>query len=214
MQPESISHLIPQILPAMIQSEQNQLPPKWKRFFPSVRADIAKEGIDDSDPVGFAQIVAKLFCRETIGGKGLLLFGVPGSGKTRRMKYIKEAFPVSFIDAKDVEAAWKEGSEEYFLEFIRVIPPRWDVFPEFYNDLIIDDLGTEEETSTSFGNRADVMRRTIEKRYTVFPRWKTHFSTNLTEAELQARYGLRVWSRLNEMCTFVSMRSADRRLSK
>lgn len=214
MQPESISQLIPQVLPEMIQSEQSQFSPKWKRYLPSVRADIAKEGIDDSDPVGFAQIVAKLFCRETIGGKGLLLFGVPGSGKTRRMKYIKEAFPVPFVDAKDFESAWKESSEEEFLEFIHVIPPRWDEVSAFYNDLIIDDLGTEEETSSSFGNKTDVMRRTIEKRYTVFPRWKTHFSTNLTEAELQARYGLRVWSRLNEMCTFVSMRSADRRLSR
>lgn len=92
-----------------------------------------------------------------------------------------------------------------YLYQIGVKPPR---------DLYMDDLATEQMVVNAYGNRIDVMAQiVIPKRYEAYKNAgvKTYMTTNLNTIELERRYGKRVFSRLQEMCNFLNMRSGDRR---
>lgn len=68
---------------------------------------------------------------------------------------------------------------------------------------LFDDLGAEN-IGSHYGNKADVMGEIIQSRYEAGAR--TFFTTNLTYQEIQDTYGVRVASRLAEMCNWVDMK--------
>ena len=90
---------------------------------------------------------------------------------------------------------------------------RYSSVPPHYYDLIIDDIGAEPTEQIVYGTRFNAIADIIERRYLIFPEWKTHVSTNLTEGQLEERYGERVFSRMNEMCHFVTLTGKDRRMN-
>lgn len=184
---------------------------RWKRIEPEIKFDLVDFGID-LDPPNLAEIFAKVIANETNSGKGILLMGNVGSGKSRRMEQLATMLDCSFKSAETFGEAWREMGEDFdFQQYCGCSKPRWDVVPKHWNDLIIDDIGTEEKIYNCYGNSCDVMSRVIMERYKVFPEWKTHFSTNLNREQLLERYGERVYSRLNEMCLFVKLNHGDRR---
>lgn len=186
---------------------------EWESYLQSVKADLRKHDIEDNDPERFAEMVAKIYCREMKDGKGILLRGNTGCGKTRRMRYLANSLNISMMSAQEIGSFWMDAADDNaYNDFVCTSNVSGDV-PATYHDLIIDDLGAERVEYVRFGERADVLRELLEKRYEKFPRWKTHITTNLDDAGLLQRYGKRVWSRLNEMCVFITMKSADRRLS-
>ena len=191
-----------------------QLSEKWRRLLPAITADIAEEGIDNALPI-FPEIVAKLLAGETAKGKGILLMGTTGNGKTRRLKFMSRFLGIHMDDSWEmVDKIRRIDTLSYIREVTRTDFRLRDVPPRYY-DLIIDDLGFEDEKSVSWGNCRDIMERIILSRYQVFPGGnKTHFATNLTPAQLKARYGDRNWSRLNEMCHIIVMPGRDRRISQ
>lgn len=187
---------------------------KWRRVYPAISAAIEADGIDNALPI-FQEIVAKLLTGETAKGKGILLMGTTGNGKTRRLKFMSRFLGIHMDDSWEmVDKIRRNDTLSYIREVTRTDFSLREVPPHYY-DLIIDDLGFEDEKSVSWGNCRDIMERIILSRYQVFPGGnKTHFATNLTPAQLKARYGDRNWSRLNEMCHIIVMPGSDRRISQ
>ena len=184
---------------------------RWRRIEPEIKFDLVDCGIE-LDPEDLASIFAKVITGETNSGKGILLMGNVGSGKTLRMEQLAKWLDCGFRDAVAFGEAWRQIGESFdFQDYCNCVKPKWDIVPKHWNDLVIDDLGTEEHIYNSYGNSVDVMARVITERYKVFPEWKTHFSTNLNRGQLLERYGERVYSRLNEMCLFVKLNHGDRR---
>lgn len=182
------------------------------RWLPRVQDEIQRAGIDDALEL-YPEMVAKVLTRETVGGKGIALLGPTGNGKTRRMRFMSRFLGIRIEDAKIiVEMIRKNDSVTFFREITRTDIRHGEEVPPRYYDLIIDDLGFEDERSVSYGNARDIMESVLQARYMVFPEHRTHFTSNKTPAELKARYGDRIWSRLNEMCAFVAMPGGDRRM--
>ena len=77
------------------------------------------------------------------------------------------------------------------------------------NDLVIDDLGRETQEVVLWGTRRDIMREILERRLDAWPHIRTYATTNLTEAELEARYGGRVASRLAQAAMLLRMPARD-----
>jgi len=184
---------------------------RWKNFMPFVNRQIRDAGLDDALP-HFAAMIAKSFTGEVADGKGFCVQGFTGCGKTKRMELFARLLSVKFIRAEDmVERIRNNNSPTFLKEISRTDIYAFDLVPDRYYDLIIDDLGFESEKSNTYGNVRDIMEQVLKERSNIFPKWKTHFTTNLTEPQILSRYGDRIYSRLCEMCHFVTMTNADRR---
>ena len=187
---------------------------KWEKIVGRVEEDLLKAEIE-LIPRNLAAILAKIHTGESEGGKGLFLLGNTGTGKTRRLEWAAENFEIPMIDATTLCDRMAEAkSDADRLEVLNLIKPRWSELPAHCCDLIIDDLGTEPDEQMIYGTRRFLMVDAIIKRHKRFPDYKTHFTSNLTKDEIRERYGERVWSRLNEMVTFVTLAGEDRRMRK
>lgn len=140
-------------------------------------------------------------------GKGLLLFGTVGTGKTYAAACIANAlidkgYPVLMTNfariANTVGGMW-EGKQEYYDSLNR--------FPL----LILDDLAAERKTEYM----SEIVFNVIDSRYRAgLPLIVT---TNLTSEELKHPSDIsyqRTFSRLLEMCLPVKVEGKDKRLEK
>lgn len=140
-------------------------------------------------------------------GKGLLLFGTVGTGKTYAAACIANAlidkgYPVMMTNfariANTVGGMW-EGKQEYYDSLNR--------FPL----LILDDLAAERKTEYM----SEIVFNVIDSRYRAgLPLIVT---TNLTSEELKHPSDIsyqRTFSRLLEMCLPVKVEGKDKRLEK
>lgn len=140
-------------------------------------------------------------------GKGLLLFGTVGTGKTYAAACIANAlidkgYPVMMTNfariANTVSGMW-EGKQEYYDSLNR--------FPL----LILDDLAAERKTEYM----SEIVFNVIDSRYRAgLPLIVT---TNLTSEELKHPSDIsyqRTFSRLLEMCLPVKVEGKDKRLEK
>lgn len=139
--------------------------------------------------------------------KGVILNGNYGQGKsfvfdvinhrTRRIKGKNQFVRTSARELCDIylNSKNKESPEQAVLDFIRC------------KELMIDDIGDELADGRErvvFGNRLNVVRYVLLKRYEFFSdskkRWRTHGTTNLTQAGFAENYGGRVSDRVAQMC--------------
>lgn len=139
--------------------------------------------------------------------KGLLLIGGVGVGKTTFLR-LTSNFQVFSCD----ELSMKFSARGYDVIEKHI---KNDVWEKAYY-AIYDDLGTEPIESVYMGNRLNLMQFIIERRYDHFKAHglKTHITTNLTLKEIQSRYGERVYSRLKEMVSVITINGTDLRGSK
>lgn len=152
--------------------------------------------------------------------RGLLLRGNVGSGKTHLLRVFElmGLRPFVFTTSRQVEQALHTAGPEALRTYTRKTIPA-PGGERAYPVYCFDDLGAEANVK-SYGNEFNVMAEVIQDRYDL---WKTqgvqtHFSTNLTRAEIEAKYGDRCLSRLQEMCNFITLgngaESTDRRVNK
>ena len=205
---ETLCGIMPKITGAG--TEAISKPAKWKRIEPLIASDLKEDGIE-LIPNSLPEIFAKMHTGESNNGKGIIMIGNPGTGKTRRMKWASRAFDIPMLSAMEIAEAYADQNTDKN-DLLRLFCPRWSEIPNHYNDLIIDDLGCEPVETVIYGTRFNVLADVIQKRYDRFPRFKTHFTTNLTKKEILSRYGERVFSRLNEMCCFIALTGKDRRM--
>ena len=202
--------------PVTMKPQTAQTSERWRKFVPMIDEDMRKAKID-AVPRNLAAIVAKVHTGESIKGKGLFLIGGAGTGKTVRMKFIATLLEIRMITAVDLmEELMQAETLTDKEDALNCTPPHWSEVPPHWNDLIIDDLGTEPDGQKVYGTKRYLMEDAICRRYECFTdcgrRWKTHFTSNLKPEEIRARYGERVWSRLNEMVVFVTLAGKDRRI--
>ena len=190
----------------------NRKSERWKRIEPLIRKDLEEYRIEII-PRNLPEILAKIHTGESIGGKGVFILGHTGSGKTARLRWASLAFDIHMVTASALcDSLMEAETTAEKNDILFTVPPRWSEVPAHFNDLIIDDIGTEPDGQKVYGTQRYLMEEAITRRYEVFPRWKTHFTSNLSKDEIRARYGERVWSRLNEMCVFITLIGKDRRL--
>lgn len=140
-------------------------------------------------------------------GKGLLLFGTVGTGKSYASAcianaLIDEGYPVLMTNfariANTVSGMW-EGKQEYYDSLNR--------FPL----LILDDLAAERKTEYM----SEIVFNVIDARYRA--KLPTIVTTNLTGEELKHPADIsyqRTFSRLLEMCVPVKVEGIDKRIER
>lgn len=143
------------------------------------------------------------------GKKGVLLRGNVGSGKTTIMK----AFWMSLRTTKmgfgmksalSLAGEFAKGGYDEIDRYIK--KPKSDTFTGIF---CFDDLGMEGN-SKFYGNDLNVMAAIISHRYELFKQgYLTHFTTNMTDEEIEYNYGDAALSRLYEMCQFYVLGSGN-----
>ncbi len=136
---------------------------------------------------------------------GAIVHGNTGTGKTFLFQILNriisrdDVLHFRIVSAIDAVLEFNIDGHEYF----RTNQNR---------DVLYDDLGAEDK-GMHFGDRVEVFERLIQKRYDL---WKsngvrTFFTTNLSGAEIEKRYGTRVTGRIGEMCTKFILNDGDKR---
>lgn len=135
--------------------------------------------------------------------KGLILYGNVGCGKTTLMKLFMDNPYQSYavIHCRKVSADFQKDGVAGIEKYYNWVNP--GVRMMFgHNDLGIcfDDLGTES-SAKNYGNESNVMSEIILSRYE--SKTPSHITTNLSMDQIEEYYGIRVRSRLREMCNLI-----------
>lgn len=143
--------------------------------------------------------------------KGLLFLGNPGSGKTEMMKsiqklYVENNHPLKFAMKTmwhiPMDYSQKSGGPGIISTYRK---GHW-----FY-----DEFGKREKEFARFYSdiNVDIADLIIHERYLVFKSLGlvTHFTTNCTDKDLKSSYDPSTYSRLREMCNFITFVGPDRR---
>lgn len=135
--------------------------------------------------------------------KGVCIIGGVGGGKTTFIRSMQQALNAArygsfrLFSCVEVEQNIRQASavENSAADY------------SYYDNgaACFDDFGAENTESVIYGNRVNVMGEIMQRRYNRFQSQgiKTHFTTNLSGADLRARYGERVYDRMKEMCNIV-----------
>ena len=137
--------------------------------------------------------------------KGVMLVGKCGAGKTLFFDLFREwiwqehrAVVYAMLDCENVANRFTPDDGWTFNSLVR-----------FYATLsrvtVFDDL-VQEDTINDFGNKREVMRSIIRLR-AKRPEYLTHFTTNFSLAQIAARYGEDVTSRISGTCKIIEFNS-------
>ena len=173
-------------------------------------------GLDDDA----ATLLAKAKRHGFRGDRGFILGGCVGNGKTTRLRLIADTVLIEYRDARTLcnQLAGLTEADDAFRDlcnlqrFGAVTGDRWHVA----YDLIIDDLGTEAATQSTYGNRSDIMAAVIDARWRQweYHGWRTFMATNLSSEDMRRAYGERTYSRIRGMCEFIRLQGGDRRAER
>jgi len=137
-------------------------------------------------------------------GKGILLSGPVGCGKTSIINIMKYLTP---IEHKFIIKPARDISFEFIQDGYSVIHKysKGQLYKSEPRIYCFDDLGTENNLKY-FGNECNVMAEILLSRYDLFTTKKlqTHITTNLSATEIENYYGNRVRSRLRELCNLIA----------
>lgn len=149
--------------------------------------------------------------------KGIVLMGIPGTGKTTIIKKLLNDIRETKIE--QIKAANK-GATEYRLQLqIQLLLPEYSL--ESTNNLAkrymetgkvptskhIDDLGTEP-IANHYGTTLDVVPFMIQEMYSNNKDFG-YYTTNLSYNELVERYGKRIVERLQEKCYILHLEDTN-----
>lgn len=141
--------------------------------------------------------------------KGIAINGKVGCGKTSMLRgfNVNPTNSFRFISCTSIsdEYTHKEyGGQPIILKYAQIIKVRpADYWGQNTCGMLFDDLGVED-ISKHFGNQKNVMESILQARYDNYNiKGKTHVTTNLSAQQIEDFYGLRVRSRLREMCNWL-----------
>jgi DNA replication protein DnaC len=136
-------------------------------------------------------------------GKGVLVLGLPGIGKTTIIRnWIKENYTQTLSIFETEATKLSTDYTIYGPKLYKDLEIPGNKLP-FINKLpfFIDDIGTEKP-ATHFGSQVDLVEHIILTMYTDGK--QPFFATsNLDLNQIQERYGVRIVERLKEMCIIV-----------
>ena len=143
------------------------------------------------------------------GGRGWVLCGPAGTGKSRRARLAASFSGVASVSARQLfEAFGSRGVS--FWEAARLDPADGERRVRGC-DLVIDHLGEEPETASVFGVVRRPLREILCERLARWPRVRTYLVTRLTPGALASRYGADVASRVCGACGWIVLGGEDRR---
>jgi len=149
--------------------------------------------------------------------KGIVLMGIPGTGKTTIIKkFLNDIKDAKIKQIKDTN----KDSTEYRIQLkIDLLRPEYSL--KSTNDLVthymetgkvptsknIDDLGTEP-IANHYGTTLDVIPFIIQNMYSNNKDFG-YYTTNLSYNELVERYGKRIVERLQEKCYILHLEDTN-----
>jgi len=133
---------------------------------------------------------------ELIKTKGIFIRGKLGSGKTMTFRILQQmrGINIALNTTASIVSDYNEGGDEAIKRFKRE------------KVRILDDLGAER-LGRHYGSEVNIIAEVILARYDLFQRdgTVTHFTTNLSNDQIKELYGARVYDRLIEMCSVVTL---------
>lgn len=140
-------------------------------------------------------------------GKGLLLMGHKGTGKTILMRAlgacIEPDLRFAVHNTRKVTSAYNIDGDEGLRSFLA------------HQHMLFDDLG-DERMGQHYGDKVESMSLIIQERYELFVDRgiMSHFTTNLTGQEIRDRYGDRVHSRLKHMVNSIRVGAEENAIDR
>lgn len=127
--------------------------------------------------------------------KGVFLVGNTGSGKTELMRIFQGL-------VRNLETAYSFNSAISYTNIEFSALQR--------KNILIDDFG-KEDVKNEYGVKIEVLSDLIFKRYDAFKSFGslTHFTTQLTEEDIAARYGAHILGRIKEMCNIFPLGTSE-----
>ena len=132
--------------------------------------------------------------------KGLFLFGSVGTGKSFAAKVISSCYKIRFYTCRSLEFIYETAPDNF-----------WEIMRE-RKEIIIDDLGTEDERN-DYGTKFELMEMALDERHKIFENMgiRTIITTNLSPEAIEERYSPRIYSRIIQMCECVNATGKDLR---
>lgn len=149
--------------------------------------------------------------------KGILLAGNVGVGKTLMMHLVSRNKRQSFeiVSCRTCSEDFMDEGIEMLYRYYGIKKALAGTFEYFLQTTLgycFDDIGTETCPVKYMGNETNVMEKIILTRYdNKIPFHYTHFTTNLTEEEIENKYGSRAYSRLMSMVNVIELSGMDKR---
>ncbi|MGV4404957.1 hypothetical protein ACQ1PF_08000 [Ornithobacterium rhinotracheale] len=142
--------------------------------------------------------------------KGLLIIGKCGCGKTAMLSTFHSIGKEIYKQSAQTILWFRVISCNALVnEYEGLANTHKSNFMERYIKGVVyfDDFGTEEEAS-NYGKK-NIMKDILEERY--LRKNKCHLTTNLSLEEIQEKYGIRVFDRINEMFNIIVMKGGSLR---
>lgn len=139
-------------------------------------------------------------------GKGLLIYGRIGCGKTFMMETMQRNPKCTFVVRGCPEISFEYAKEG--IDRIEFYSNEWKTYRNEFGQattgICFDDLGTENERR-HYGDKLDVIADILASRYRKRELWsQTFITTNLTAKGITDAYGDRLSSRFSEMFNIIS----------
>ena len=169
--------------------------------FQETVSNLKDKGLESRNDTIFNSMA--LYLAETALGcrrEGLLFSGGVGAGKTWAGKVIAGFRGLHFYSADELLQDYMDDKAAF-----------WEKTKK-EETIVIDDLGIEV-TMNDYGVRFEVMSQLLVARYRLYENHgtRTIITSNLTGKDMANRYGVRVYSRLKDMCKCVNVKGDDLR---
>lgn len=147
--------------------------------------------------------------------KGIMLQGLPGTGKTSVLKSFRKnpQGPFAVVSCMEIAHQYATGGYQAIEKYKSLLPSTNKYFGFDKMGWCFDDLGAERAIK-HYGNEANVMEEILFIHSNKSDsRGKIHISTNLSIPEIENIYGQRIASRLKQMfnIVFYGNQAKDRR---
>lgn len=137
------------------------------------------------------------------GKKGFLISGPYGCGKTEIMKAFCTTHFKPFNPATD-----KICHITSSIEMIEGYNQDKNFNRYFNNNLYIDDFGSEQRANFMAKDEDPILSKFLELWY-MKREHRLFITTNLSKEEVELKYGGRVYSRLHDLCNFITFKEKD-----
>lgn len=150
-------------------------------------------------------------------GKGVLLCGSIGIGKTTIMKvismaamsgYVENVKPFRVIPIRKIAKSYLKKDGDPYKEY-----QIGEGYPN--HNICLDDIGIEEVQLKLFGNNVALVPDLVMELYENFTspyKTITHFTTNLFPSEIESTYGVRTYDRIIQMINLFTIDGDSKRI--
>jgi len=171
----------------------------------SIIKRLADHGFENRNAKDYGMIVEAFSDILNTPGRGALITGSVGCGKTFAMSALIRAFTIECFDSEQLSKLTMDQQEHQVHDYIR-----------HGNDIFLDDIGSEDIIS-SYGNKQNIAADFLINwhahmvKLPVDRRSRMYITTNLTIDQLIVKYGLRIIDRVAEICDFIEMSGKSQR---